>query len=303
MLVAGDNLAGKRLDAALAAILPKMGLRGRRRAILGGHVLVNGKKEAPSRKVRGGDELIFLESPEKAPESAGDARFLQKQGDYLFFYKPAGLHSAALAGSPQISLESILPGLLANAGLKIRGKARPLQRLDRQTSGIVCAALTEKAENFFRQAEKEGACRKHYLALLAGGLREPVAAKNRLLCAKRKKTAISSLSAPPDRHTFILPLRHFTRDNSDLPLEQDECATLALCRICRGQRHQIRAHAAAIGHPLLGDSLYGDSSGAPFRLEHFHISFPGRDCLYFAENSLARLVPEPLENIYANILK
>lgn len=286
-LVVGAEAVGMRLDRALAALAPE-GLRGRRRRIECGGVLLNG---APcpdaARRLRAGDVLALLPPEPRAGLPQAPARLLGRRGGYCFLFKGAGLHSAALAGKGGDSLESRLPALCAPV-LAPGEKPELLQRLDQATSGLVCAALTAEAARAFRQAEAAGACEKRYLALLAGALPCPVTARRRLDTRSRRTTRLLDKDAGPSRWTEFLPLHVW---------QGEECArlssllgagapapaalTLAACRIRRGARHQIRAHAASLGQPLLGDTRYA-APGAPagdggrFFLHHGLLAWPGQ---------------------------
>lgn len=287
-VIAGE-LAGARLDRALAALVPD-GLRGRRRRIGEGGVLLNGAPcHDPARRVKPGDMLALADRD--APANSAEARLLGRSGDYVFLFKGAGLHSAALAGKDGDSLEARLPVLCAPA-LKAGEKPQLLQRLDCATSGIVCAALNGEAASAFRAAEAAGLCEKRYLALLTGALAAPVTARRRLDTAHRRATRVLDSEAEPLRHTDFVPL-HVWEDDAcarlcaRLPAGSGPGAlTLAACRIRLGARHQIRAHAAALGHPLLGDTQYGcpaqaaaASAAAPrFFLHHGLLAWPGGRC-------------------------
>ena len=103
-------LAGQRLDQALAALTPELGLRGRRRLIARGAVLVNGRVGDAGCRLRPGDVLALRGTEDgtgATPCSADMPRLLSRQGDYCFLYKPAGLHSAALAGDNGIDAEQL----------------------------------------------------------------------------------------------------------------------------------------------------------------------------------------------------
>lgn len=228
-----ENMAGQRLDFALSLLLPQMGLRGRKRCIDSGLVLVNGRTCTAAQRLRNGDVVSLADAPAEAAATATQAsahpdqgkaraqaipRFLERQGDLCFFFKPAGLHTAALAGSTAPSLEGMLPQLLpqlpdyprANAfvshgGVAARtasapddsGAARPqlLQRLDCGTSGIVCAALNPVAAGEFRRAEAAGRCEKRYVALLAGRLEEDFTVRLALRTDKRSKSRVLDCDA------------------------------------------------------------------------------------------------------------
>ncbi len=298
-------LAGQRLDQALAALTPELGLRGRRRLLARNAVLVGGRAASAARRLRPG-ELITLrdtaaEGEHTASRPADRPRLLSRQGEYCFLYKPAGLHSAALAGGGGSSLEAALPALLAS--LPDGGAARLLQRLDYGTSGIVCAALTPEAALAFRRAERAGRCEKRYLALLRGVLAAPTTVRAALDTADRRQSRLLASTDDSRRWTEFLPL-HVWEGAANLPPGPAEGSgpingptgpsgqvglTLAACRIRCGARHQIRAHAAALGHPLWGDGLYGSASAEPpagaaapatvFFLHHGALLLPGAACV------------------------
>lgn len=278
------DMEGQRLDAALLALAPHLSLRGRRRLIERGGVLVNGKPGRPGQRLRAhdvveladvpaGDMAPAPDNPQSSQQSSlqSDAQvgaqsgpqLVAVAGDFAVLCKPAGMHSVSLAGSASPSLEAALASLLPQYPA-----ARLLQRLDRQTSGLVCVALTDAAAASFRQWEARGQCHKRYVALLRGTLAEAVTATSAIDTSNRRTSRILPEDAPPLRHTSFVPLAHGTAgemlphwpDSADIAnraaLGQTP-VTLAGCVIHRGCRHQIRAHAASLGHALLGDALYG----------------------------------------------
>lgn len=270
-----ERRAGQRLDQALEEALPSLGLRGRRRLISGGGVLLNGRPGKSAQRVRAGDLVTTADPPAQEPPPG--AAFLESSGPYCFFYKPAGMHTARIAGGSAPSLESALPDLLPQALKEAPQRPALLQRLDWGTSGIVTAALSKDAGEAYRKMEKDGRVQKLYLALLQGRLEKPVAARRALDTDNRRKTRI--LPWEGAKATSLTPL--FVWENGrDCPFTEaapgEGPATLALCALSSGQRHQIRAHAAFLGHPLCGDSLYGGGLGA-FILQHFALRFPGHE--------------------------
>lgn len=238
--------------------------------------------------------LEYHKRQQEIRPSSQQASFLELQDPYCFFYKPAGLHSAQIKGSPDISLETVLPALLPPGVTE--APVRLLQRLDAQTSGLIAAALTMNAEENYRRLEKAGQIRKYYLALMEGKLERPVCINLALDTANRRKTRV--LTATSDKITKFQPLHVFTdmreaKENfpdSDVTSEQ---STLALCRINSGQRHQIRAHAAAIGHPLCGDAKYGEGNGN-YALQHFALFFPGHAALFAGRESFYNRLSAPV---------
>lgn len=289
-LAVGPELAGARLDRALAALVPG-GLRGRRRRIAEGGVLVNGEAcREPARRLRARD-LLALAPEAPVARSPARARLLGRNGDFCFLFKGQGLHSAALPGKAGDSLEARLPQLCAPV-LEPGERPALLQRLDRDTSGIVCAALNEDAARAFRAAEAAGMCEKRYLALLAGRLGGPATAGSPLDTAQRRTTRLLPGEAAPLRRTEFLPLHAWEGEACGRLLAllgragpgAPAALTLAGCRIRLGARHQIRAHAASLGQPLLGDTRYAGQEGpaledaAPFFLHHGFLAWPQGRC-------------------------
>ncbi|MDR2819724.1 MAG: pseudouridine synthase [Desulfovibrio sp.] len=276
------TMNGQRLDHASAELLPHLSLRARRRRIENGGVLVNGLPEKAGYRLRPNDTLLLREDA----EAATGARLLDIQGEYCFFYKPAGLHTAALSGKSGPSLEdaakTLLPPEAASDRLQLLG------RLDYETSGIVCAALSDKAARDFRRAERAGLCEKRYLALLDGCLRSAVTVRNGLDTANRRKSRLLADTDDETRWTTFLPLQSLPSSGVVSCVTTPE-ATFALCLIKRGARHQIRAHAAAAGHPLRHDALYGRANQpeASFLLHHAAIHLPGASCVSMPDWPLA----------------
>lgn len=281
--------AGKRLDQVLSLLEPSLGLRGRRRLIAEGLVLRNGRPGRAAERLRLGDS-VALQSGTSSPLPQESPRLLSRQGDLLFFYKPAGLHTVSLAGSHSHSLQGVLPDLLADAEPQL------LQRLDHGTSGLVCAASTRRAAELFRQAESNGQCEKRYVALLDGQLLTPQVVKVGLDVDSRRKSRILSPVTDAARWTEFLPLYSWQGPEAISVLSGLHTAgtpiprllapsghgwlTLVGCRIRRGARHQIRAHAAFLGLPLWGDSLYQTRSSlsqqhSDFFLHHGLLRLPG----------------------------
>lgn len=274
----GAELADQRLDRGLAALLG-ISLRTSRRMIGDGRLLLNDHAASSGERLKVGDQLRIILIAEKTTK---EPEFLGSQGEYHFLYKPAGLHTATLAGREDPSLESFLPQIRQERNLP---PLTLLQRLDFGTAGIICA--TSGAADAYRAAEQEGACRKYYITALQGLLRHTICAKNRLAVNGGVRVRIKSSEG--ERHTLFEPL---WQGRSELFATE---ITLARCMLARGQRHQIRAHAQAIGHPLAGDGLYGASEDCGFLLAHYCLEFPGHRFFYLDADwplaALCRLAP------------
>lgn len=192
-------------------------------------------------------------------------------------YKPGGLHSAALAGGRAPNAENLLPAL------------KLLNRLDGPTSGILMLAGDTAGERQWRKAEDDGGTRKTYLAVCTGRLERGTVVRAALDTARRTVTRVRPCDTDDRlRHTEVVPLAHLrlgdlanliTDDTAGAPA-CDETVTLVCCRIRKGARHQIRAHMAHIGHPLLGDDVYAAPASPPpgrmpLFLHHSRITLPG----------------------------
>jgi 23S rRNA pseudouridine1911/1915/1917 synthase len=251
---------GLRLDKALEALLPGAGLRQRRRLIEGGRVLVGGRPAPAGLKLRLGQRLTILpEAAEaQARHDAPAVTIVAATADYAALYKPAGLHSATLAGGGGQSLEALLPGLFP------RKNPRLLNRLDLLTTGLVLAALNTRAAKVFAAIPAKDML-KEYLAVVEGVLTEPLTLKRTLDTEDRKRTRVlGKLDSAAANWTLVFPHKALAGGR-----------TLVRARIQSGARHQIRAHLAAADLPIVGDPLYGSGEGAVLFLHHARLEFPG----------------------------
>ena len=237
---------GWRLDRAVGLLVPGAGLRGRRRLIESGMVLVDGVARGAACRVRAGQTLVVVAvSPGEPAFGPGDVPVLAEGADYAAVAKPSGLHSAAIAHGGGESLEALLPALFPGRAAVL------LSRLDRLTTGIVPVAFGGAAAAAYRRLEDQGRLVKTYLAVGHGLAAAPFVVDRELDMADRARTRVLAVrAADPLRHTSVAPL------------ETAGGLTLFRCRIAKGARHQIRAHLAASGHALVGDPLYGRGEGA-----------------------------------------
>ena len=264
-----EEAQGWRLDKALGLLLASpspeqeaarpglfaladLGLRARRRLCDRSLVLVNGKPGIPGLKLRAGQEIIILPDPEGAALPEDAPSLIYKDGGIAALYKPAGMHTAALAGSLSPSLETLLGDLLPS---EEEGYAsRLLNRLDAPTSGLVLASCTDDGERRWYRAERIGNTDKLYLALIEGQPLYDFTVARRLDTDTRNKTRVRHTDDPdPVRHTDVTLLAPLTAgDVPGLVESDDPDAPLILvgCRIRKGARHQIRGAPAGRRFPL-----------------------------------------------------
>lgn len=245
------NLPAARLDSVLARELG-LGLRRCRHLIQEGLVLVDGRPCAKGELVHPGQRVSVTFSEGAAP-ACSTVRIVAREGDFAALAKPGGLHS--VAGRGEACLEACLPGL----GLE--GWAL-LNRLDCLTSGLVLAAANAQGVAEYKVWQDAGLVGKWYLALARGDL-EYLEARGRILDDKRRVVRVIADEDEPLRWTQA---RAVCRVDGN---------TLLLVRIFKGRRHQIRAHLAQAGHPLIGDPVYGAGETGGLYLHHWRLDMPG----------------------------
>lgn len=257
------GLEGSRLDAALAEVMPELGLRARRRLWDCGRILLDGKAAKPGSPVRAGQLLTIVPADPGGDTSRYALKpcFVKEQDGFVFLAKPAGLPSAAIAGQPGLSAESFLreewADLRAEYSPHILPENPPLlcNRLDTATSGLLTAAVCERGVKDFRAWESSGRTLKLYFALVRGVVKDEMTITRAIDAAKRKKSLVLDVDDPDEaRHSHVLPLRAVFEGGRT----ESDALTLVRVLIKRGARHQIRAHLAWAGHPIVGDGLYGD---------------------------------------------
>ena len=269
--------AGPRLDAFLLKSVPGFSKAQVQRLLADGKVKVNGKKAKPLRRIVGGEE-IELDLPElqKAPSSPSGPKLrpLYEDAKWLVIDKPSGLTVEQEANQPSVV------GLAAAqfGGFNVGGVAQPgvAHRLDKDTTGCLILSKTDLALAELKQAFEDKRITKTYWALVWGNPPET-----------------GALDQPYGRHPED-PRRYTTRFPSARrarlswkKLEQlgDEAALVEI-NLDTGRTHQIRAQFADLGHPVLGDWLYGT---APAKAAGF-----GRFALHAAKLTLEGLTKRPL---------
>lgn len=282
-----ENDFGIRLDRIVSLKMDNCSLRKSRRLIRNGWVRVGGKiRNCAYRPYQAQKLAVVIHQTDKffnVPVLLGE------KGDYSFFFKPSGMHTAHIAGAGNQTLEDWIELSF--------GKRYLLQRLDYETCGIVCTTLFQNAAERFKKWEAEGKCIKFYLCLLAGKFEKPVSVRSMLKTDNRRKTGLCRNAGNSIRQTEFFPLPGLKS-----PAEKPTSSWVA-ARIFRGHRHQIRVHAASIGFPLVNDNLYGNGDGN-FFLRNFYIEFPGIKEVFLDEVPGAFPLPcgakELLENFPEN---
>lgn len=291
--------AGLRLDRFLAARFSSCGLRGWRRLCENGHVLVNGRPAPPALKLAESHTVSVSEHAFTAlspSTSCLQPAVITATEDLAAVYKPSGMHSAAITGSTVSSVESLLESkelLQPTSGFA----PQLLNRLDFDTSGLLMLARSPQGKAQWLTAENAGTVEKYYIALVHGLPEERLEIRVALDTANRVLSKPLEHDSPsPLRSTAVVPVCMLSeRSLRTLGLPAQDVGLVA-CRIRKGARHQIRAHLAWRGHPLVGDTLYGSPHPGPFFLHHGIIALPA-----FSAESPAPWGIEELATLPANL--
>ena len=248
--------SGWRLDRALADAIPTLSRERLKTLIRTGAVEVAGRPlRDPAAKVRG-DELFLLAvpDPEPAPNEPQDIplRVIFEDDHLLVVDKPAGLVVHPAAGNRDGTLVNALLHHCDGSLSGIGGVARPgiVHRIDKDTSGLLVVAKTDVAHEGLARQFAARSIDRRYLAIVNGvpkASEGTVDAPLARSAANRKKIAIVEGGRGKRAVT------HWRR------IQALRDAALVECRLETGRTHQVRVHMASIGHPLVGDPVYGRS--------------------------------------------
>jgi 23S rRNA pseudouridine1911/1915/1917 synthase len=251
LLVVEPHDAGKRIDV-FASESEDLTRQSVQRLIESGGALLNGKPAKKSDRVCGGD-VICLDEPEAlileaAPEDI-PLDVLYEDSSLIVVNKPKGM---VVHPAPGHSSGTLVNAVLYRCGGSlsgIGGVIRPgiVHRIDKDTTGVIVVAKTEAAHLSLSMQLAEHSVERIYRAIALGAIKDdflriskPIGRDPR----DRKKMAADVKNGKPAISTFTV-------------LERFKNSTYIEAKLDTGRTHQIRVHAAAIGHPLLGDEVYG----------------------------------------------
>ena len=263
VLEAKADEAGKRLDLFLAEQMPETSRARIQAWIRDGRVMIDEAPAKASLRLRGGEAIDVRPAPApplKAFPEEIDLDILHEDDDLAAINKPAGMTVHAGAGKAGGTLVNALLhhfGSLSAVG----GDVRPgiVHRLDRMTSGVLLVAKNDQAHRRLARQFQSRKVRKIYWALVEGDGTKP-AAKGR--CVEVDGVRWTRLEMPisrdPRRRIKMAARRQGRTALTDFRmLRRLGRYSLVDVRIGTGRTHQIRVHLSAIGHPVVGDTLYG----------------------------------------------
>ena len=249
------DIPGERLDAFLARSADNLSRSAAQKLIEDGFVTVDGGKARKNDKLKLGAAVKYS-IPEAKPvditPTEMDLEIVYEDEDVLVINKPKGL---VVHPAPGHSDDTLVNGLLYAMGddlSGINGELRPgiVHRIDKDTSGLLAVAKNDLAHTMLASQLKDHSMHRVYVAIVCGSFREDS----------------GTVDAPIGRHPSDRKKMCVTQRNSREAVTHWEVVaryrgyTHIRCRLETGRTHQIRVHMAHIGHPILGDTVYGHKS-------------------------------------------
>ena len=250
--------AGVRLDSFLAENISELTRSAAQRLIEEGRVSVNGRSVAKSCKLGGGEEIVVtMPEPENVDIVAQDIALdiVYEDDDVIVVNKPVGLVVHPAPGHPDGTLVNALLHHCGDSLSGIGGEKRPgiVHRIDRDTSGLIIAAKNDFAHQHLAAQLQDHSLARTYEAVVIGNLREDSGTINAPIGrhhTDRKRMAVTA-------HGGRSAVTHWE------VIERFPGYTHVRCKLETGRTHQIRVHMAHIGHPIYGDTVYGQKKAAP----------------------------------------
>lgn len=244
--------SGERIDALLARILPQYSRSQLQKCLDSGAVLLDGRPLKKNYRGNAGDEIeLFLPETQDIPLEAQDIPLdvVYEDADIIVINKPRGMVVHPAPGHPDGTLVNALMYHCGDSLSGIGGERRPgiVHRIDKDTSGLIVAAKNDMAHKGLSARLSDHSLYREYEAVVTGHMREdsgvidkpigrhPVDRKRMAVTEKNSKAAVTHWK-------LLAEYRGYSHIQ---------------CRLETGRTHQIRVHMASIGHPLLGDGLYG----------------------------------------------
>ena len=244
--------SGERLDAFLSRAIPDLSRSAAQKHIAEGNVRLNGKPARKNDRLEPGDS-VSITIPEPKPIDVTPTEMhldiVYEDEDVAVINKPKGLVVHPAAGHQDDTLVNGLLYAMGDSLSGINGELRPgiVHRIDKDTSGLLAIAKNDLAHAVLASQLKDHTMARTYEAIVCGNLKEDS----------------GTVDAPIGRHPTDRKKMCVTQRNSKPAVTHWEVVkryrgyTHIRCRLETGRTHQIRVHMAYIGHPILGDTVYG----------------------------------------------
>ena len=256
-LRASEESNNQRLDAFLASSLDGLTRSQATRLIESGEVAVNGRAVSKSYKLAGGEDIaVTLPEPEPVEAVPQDIPLdvVYEDADVIVVNKPSGMVVHPAPGHPDGTLVNALLYHCAGTLSGVGGALRPgiVHRIDRDTSGLIIAAKNDAAHQYLSAQLADHTLARTYECIVVGALREDR----------------GTVDAPIARHPTDRKRMAVVAGGREAVTHWEVIArypgyTHVRCRLETGRTHQIRVHMAYIGHPILGDTVYGAKKEVP----------------------------------------
>ena len=290
------DIPGERLDAFLARCADGLTRSAAQRLIEEGCVTRNGKPGKKNDKLSPGDEIVYaLPEPKEVDIVAKEIplQIVYEDEDLLVIDKPKGLVVHPAAGHQDDTLVNGLLYALGDDLSGINGELRPgiVHRIDKDTSGLLAVAKNDLAHTFLASQLKDHTMARTYEAIVCGSFRED----------------FGTVDAPIGRHPSDRKKMCVTQRNSKHAVTHWEVVrryrgyTHIRCRLETGRTHQIRVHMAHIGHPILGDTVYGHKK--PELGQSSQVLHAGQLCFQHPRDGRPVLVFSPLPDYFAEVIE
>ena len=259
--IAEESDAGLRLDKCIAVNHPDVSRSYVQKLIESGGAWINGNTGRCKDFVKVGDEIkVLIPEPEGLEVEAEDIPLdiVYEDDDVILVNKPKGLVVHPAAGHYTGTLVNGLLYHCKGSLSGINGILRPgiVHRIDKDTTGIIIACKNDVAHHSLAEQFKEHTITRRYNALVYGTFKEPEGRIESYICRNPEERMKMMVSDSKGKHavTNYKVLEQFGNKYSQI-----------VCQLETGRTHQIRVHMSHIGHPLLGDTIYGQKKD-PFQL-------------------------------------